>query len=131
MFKWQLEHAHAQLYTLPITISLFQLLRTKAHNDTKSVLSYLLTDNDTTIDTQSRHAANVVSIVAEMLRCKYGDEFERFHVHSDRVECNFMFLFGAAFPIPITIDGQQMIRMAMHYKERMKMKSIYRLVFFF
>lgn len=51
-------------------ILLFQLPRTKDRYDTKSVLAYLLTDNDTTIDTQQRHAANVVSIVGDMLNCK-------------------------------------------------------------
>lgn len=66
-------------------VSLFQLPRTAARNDSKSVLSYLLTDNDTIVDTQPRHAANVISIVAEMLRCKYDEKV--FIKYTSWVEC--------------------------------------------
>lgn len=72
--------------------SMFQLPAPKSLNDTRAELSYLLSDNDTTIDTQSRHGANVISVVAEMLGCKY--DMSSINA-SLRIECNLIYFWNS------------------------------------
>lgn len=127
IFQQQMKYCNVFIYE--------KLVGSEGLNESASVLAVLQSDNDTTYETQSRHAGNVVSIVAEMLRCKYV-EFNSISndpllvQNSDEKEYNSYFWLKASRS-PTSTIGHQMILMAKHSRRCMRIGSIYRMVFTF